>query len=109
VGFSSFLSSRPAPVLTASSGFSSFLSGRAAPVVEVEDALEVEGAPKRVSFTTADGRVISFRPKKREPTREPGPYALYVKANIGPFLAKGFSAPEAMVKVAKKYRKEQRG
>lgn len=103
MGFSSFLSSRPATAPKASAGFSSFLSGRAAPEIEVEDA------PTRVSFTTADGRVISFRPKKREPTREPGPYALYVKENIGPFLEKGFSAPESMVKVAKKYRKEQRG
>jgi hypothetical protein len=109
VGFSSFLSSRPATAPKASAGFSSFLSGRAAPVIEVEDPLEVEEAPTRVSFTTADGRVVSFVPKKREPTREPGPYARYVKANIRAFLEKGFSAPEAMVKVAKKYRKEQRG
>ena len=103
MGFSSFLSSTPAPTRTARpvSGFSAFLR------VEEEAPAPAPRSQKRVSFTTADGRVVSFVPRgKRKPRREPGPYARYVQDNIRDFLDKGLSAPDAMVEVAKKYRGE---
>ena len=64
---------------------------------------------REVTFTTKDGRVVSFTPSPRVPTREPGAYALYVKRHIRAFLDQGLSAPEAMIAVAKKYRKDRRG
>ena len=103
MGFSSFLSSTPASTRTARpvSGFSAFLR------VEEASLAPAPQGQKRVSLTTADGRVVSFVPSgKRKPQREPGPYARYVQEHIREFLDQGLSAPDAMVEVAKKYRGE---
>lgn len=59
----------------------------------------------RVSFK-AKGRTVSFQStgkRKRARGRKPNAYALYVKRNIGKFLAKGMSAPAAMRAVARQY------
>jgi len=85
---------------SSASGFSAFLRVK-------EPSAPAPQRQKRVSFTTADGRVVNFVPRgKRKARREPGPYARYVQEHIREFLDQGLSAPDAMVEVAKKYRGE---
>jgi len=56
----------------------------------------------RVSFTTT-GKRKRARAKKVTPSKNP--FAYYVKKNIGKFMAKGQSAPQAMKSCAAAYRR----
>lgn len=60
----------------------------------------------KVSFTTADGRLIEFTPTPRVPADPEtlNVYARYVQRHIRAFLDDGMTAPAAMAAVAKKYR-----
>lgn len=68
-------------------------------------------APKargEVSFTTKDGRTISFTPKAKAPYTGPlSPYAEYVRDHFHSFYETGMSASEAMQAVAKQYNKKR--
>jgi len=60
----------------------------------------------KVSFTTADGRLVEFTPALRAPgdPAKLNAYARYVQKQIRAFLDDGMSAPRAMIAVGKKYR-----
>lgn len=60
----------------------------------------------KVSFTTADGRLIEFTPVPRVPADPEtlNVYARYAQRHIRAFLDDGMTAPAVMAAVAKKYR-----
>ena len=66
--------------------------------------------PKTVSFITRAGVEVSFTVtgKRKRARRPANAYAKYVQRHIGPFLAQGKTAPEAMRAVAKKYKRRRK-
>ncbi len=77
-----------------------------AELLSLSKATKAPKARGEVSFTTKDGRTISFTPKPKVPHAGPlSPYAEFVRDHIHAHHDRGLSWPEAMKAVAKQYKR----